>query len=123
MRVCIRGQLLFTGTWKTIMEKYLWSTSVAHQQMIIKPGAPPFPAAVRSRRPFLARRSSLRYYNIIVRTSARAPVCVCLHRRPAGRSLGTRNNTASWDRPVVPPFVFFPSKPANRFPYVPDRVR
>lgn len=44
VRARVRGQLLFTGAGKTIMEKYLWSTSVAHQQMIIKPG----PVYIRS---------------------------------------------------------------------------
>lgn len=65
--VRVRGQLLFTGAGKTIMEKYLWSTSVAHQQMIIKPGAPPNPAP-----PTVATAAAVAAVVVVVRFFSRA---------------------------------------------------
>lgn len=44
VRACTWPIIIYGRAGKTIMEKYLWSTSVAHQQMIIKPGAPRNPA-------------------------------------------------------------------------------
>jgi len=85
MRVCVRarvrGQLLFTGAGKTIMEKYLWSTSVAHQQMIIKPG----PGIRSSGRPattappFVSHRERSRSLHIILYyNNSRVNVCLCV---------------------------------------------
>jgi len=81
VRARVRGQLLFTGAGQTIMEKYLWSTSVAHQQMIIKPGTL-LQSPGDHRRQFISRAAVrslhiiLLYYN-----NVRVYVCICVRER------------------------------------------
>jgi hypothetical protein len=77
VRALVRGQLLFTGAGKTIMEKYLWSTSVAHQQMIIKPGMLlQSPGDHRAAVRFSSRSRSLHTLYYITITFVN--VCVCV---------------------------------------------